>query len=62
MHEESSSVTHLQVHLKEEDLISWDKDEAPDAGDVMERAISRDTKLTAYFKANEKYPETRNFV
>jgi len=35
MHEESPSVTHLQVHLKGEDLISWDKDEAPDAGDVF---------------------------
>jgi len=62
MHEESPSVTRLQVHLEGEDLIFWDEDEAPDAGDVMERAVSRDTKLTAYFKANKKYPEARNLL
>jgi hypothetical protein len=62
MHEESPSVTRLQVHLEGEDLISWDEDEAPDAEDVMERANSRDTKLTAYFKANDKYPEAKNLL
>jgi len=62
MHEKSSSVTCLQVYLEEKDLIFWDKDEAPDTGNVMERAISHDTKLIAYFKTNKKYPKTRNFV
>jgi len=62
MHEESPSVTHLQVHLEGEDLISWDEYEAPDAGDVIKRAVSRNTKLTAYFKENEKYPEARNLL
>ena len=62
MHEESPGVTRLQVHLEGEDLISWNEDEAPAAEDVMERASSRDTKLTAYFKANEKYPEAKNVL
>ena len=28
----------------------------------MQWAVSHDTKLTAYFKANEKYPEARNLL
>jgi hypothetical protein len=62
MHEESPGVTRLQVHLAGEDLISWNEDEAPDAEDVMDRATARDSKLTAYFKANEKYPEAKNLL
>ena len=62
MHEEYPAVTRLQVHVEGEDLIAWDEDEAPDAENVMDRAISRDTKLTAYFKANEKYPEAKNLL
>ena len=62
MHEESPSVTRLQVHLEGEDLISWNEDEAPGAEDVMERANSCDSKLTAYFKANDKYPAAKNLL
>jgi len=62
MHEESPAVMRLQVHLEGEDLISWNEDEAPDAQHVMQQATSRDTKLTAYFKANQKYPEARNLL
>ena len=62
MHEESPAVMCLQVHLEGEDLISWNEDEAPDAQHVMQQATSRDTKLTAYFKANQKYPEARNLL
>jgi len=56
MHEESPSVKRLQVHVEGEDLISWDEEQAPDAQTVMEQAASRDSTLSAYFKANEKYP------
>jgi len=62
MHEESPAVMRLQVHLEGEDLISWNEDEAPDAQHVMQQATSHDTKLTAYFKANQKYPEARNLL
>ena len=60
MHEESPSVMCLQVHLEGEDLITWNEDEAPDAQDVMDRATSHDSKLTAYFKANENHPDQAN--
>ena len=60
MHEESPSVMRLQVHLEGEDLITWNEDEAPDAQDVMDRATSHDSKLTAYFKANENHPDQAN--
>ena len=62
MHEESPSVMRLQVHLEGEDLISWNEDEAPDAQDVMDRATARDSKLTAYFKANQNHPEANDLL
>jgi len=47
----------LKVHLEGEDLISWNEDQAQDVQAVIEQAAARDTTLTAYFKANAKYPE-----
>ena len=62
MHEESPAVMRLKVHLEGEDLISWNEDQAPDVQAVMDRAATRDTTLTAYFKANAKYPEAHNLL
>jgi hypothetical protein len=62
MHEESPAVIRLKVHLEGEDLISWNDDETPDAQTVLDRAAAQDTNLTAYFKANQKYPEAKNLL
>ena len=63
MHKESPNVRHLQVHVEEENLISWDEEQAPDTQTVMEQAASWNTTLSAYFKANEKYPnETKDLL
>ena len=46
----------LQVHLEHEQYIVFDEDD-PDAAQQP-----RDTHLTAFFKANARYPEARDIV
>ena len=62
MHQEFPAVMRLKVHLEGEDLISWNEDQAQDVQTVVERAAIRDTTLTAYFKANAKFPEARELL
>lgn len=50
MHGESPNVVRLAVHLPGQHLVHFEADEDPD--DVMERASSEVTSLTAFFKAN----------
>jgi len=58
MHHESPTVVRLQIHLPDEQSIVFDQNE--DAQDVIDRAASKDTTLTAYFKANSAdLPEAR---
>ena len=63
MHKESPNVRHLQVHVEKENLISWDEEQTPDTQTMMEQAAFWNTTLSAYFKANEKYPnETKDLL
>ena len=60
MHEEHPNVVRLQIHLPNQQLISWDEHVAPNLQQVAAQAAEKDTTLTAYFKANEQFPEARN--
>lgn len=50
MHEEHPNVVRLQVHLPDEQSVIFDTDDDPQ--EVLDRAATKDTTLTAYFKAN----------
>jgi hypothetical protein len=53
IHEQSPSITRLQVHLPGQHLVTFDPNEDPQA--VLERAASEETTLTAFFKANRDH-------
>ena len=61
-HEEHPNVIHLQIHLPNQQIICWDEHVAPDLEQVAVQAAEKDTTLTAYFKANELFPEARNYL
>jgi len=62
MHEESPNIVRLQVHLPNQQLITWNEDETPAVQTVIEEQGAKDTTLTAYFKANAQYPEARDLL
>jgi hypothetical protein len=62
MHDEHPGVVRLQVHLPNQQLISWDENVAPNLQQVVAQAAEKDTTLTAYFKANDQIPEARNHL
>ena len=62
MHQEVPAVVRLQVHLDGEQMITWDENVAPDICAVLERSAGKDTKLTAYFKANREYPQAKDVL
>ena len=57
MHEESPNIIRLQVHLPNQQLITWNEDNTPDVQAIVEQQGNKDTTLTAYFKANAEYPK-----
>jgi hypothetical protein len=57
MHEESPNIVRLQVHLPNQQLITWNENNTPNVQAVIEEQGTKDTTLTAYFKANVQYPE-----
>ena len=54
MHQESPTVYRLPVHLKDEQMVFFHADD--EAEDVADRAEGKDTKLMAWFKANQTLP------
>ena len=52
MHEEFSNIVRLQVHLPNQQLVTWNEDGTPDLQTVVENQGTRDTILIGYFKAN----------
>jgi hypothetical protein len=62
MHEESPNIVRLQVHLPNQQLITWNEDNAPDVQAVVQAQENRDTTLTAYFKANAQYPDAQQIL
>jgi hypothetical protein len=62
MHEESPNIIRLQVHLPNQQLITWNEDNTPNLQAMVQQQANRDTTLTGYFKANEEYPEARQLL
>lgn len=60
MHDGSPPIQRLQLHLPQQQPVYFAAD--GDLQDVVDRARGRDTTLTAYFKANLKYPHARNLL
>ena len=52
MHEEFPNIVHLQVHLPQQQTVTWNAEIAGNLQEVVDQQGERDTKLTAYFKAN----------
>ena len=48
--------------LPNQQIVCWDEHVAPDLEQVAVHAAEKDTTLTAYFKANELFPEARNYL
>ena len=62
MHEEEPNIVRLQVHLPNQQLITWNENNAPNVQAVVQQQGVKDTKLTAYFKANAEYPAARQLL
>ena len=60
MHAIDSNVIHLQVHLPGQQMVTWNEDGINPVEEIVERAGTRDTMLTAYFKANAQYEDACN--
>ena len=60
MHHGSPPIQRLQLHLPNQQPVYFSTED--DLQDVITRAESRDTTLTAYFKANSKYPLARDLL
>jgi len=61
MHDNSPAVYRLTIHLENKQLIYFDpKHQQP--ANALQNIGNRDTTLTAWFKANQIYPEGRNLI
>nr|CAG8536686.1 12222_t:CDS:2 [Entrophospora candida] len=60
LHDRSPAVVHLQVHLPGQHRVIFRDDECLE--NVVERANSEKTTLTAWFQANTLYPEARELT
>jgi len=60
MHDGSPPIQHLQLHLPYQQSVYFSVED--NLQDIVNRAGSRDTTLTAYFKANSKYPSARDIL
>ena len=58
MHSESPTVYRLPVHLENQQLIYYNADD--DIDEVLGRETLKKTPLTAWFEANQTYPEAHN--
>ena len=55
MHAQKPAVMQLQVHLEMEQVVYYDPKHQPQVAQVLEH--QKDTVLTAFFKANQLYPD-----
>ena len=62
MHEEFPNIVRLQVHLPDQQLVTWNAETAANVQAVVDQQADKDTKLTAYFKANAMYPEAKHLL
>jgi hypothetical protein len=57
MHGASPNVFCLQIHLSGQQYVTWNQNGQQTIQEVVENAAQCDTTLTAFFKANQEYPE-----
>ena len=65
MHAQKPAVVKLQVHLPNQQPVTYNPQYHPDVADVLAQVQTgqRDSTLTAFFKANQRYPElARNLL
>jgi hypothetical protein len=55
LHCEEPNVIRLPVHLEDQHMVCYNPDDDPE--EVLNREETKDTCLTAYFAANEEYPD-----
>jgi PIF1-like helicase/Helicase len=60
MHCASPNVVRLQVHLPGQQYVTWNQNGQQTMQEIVQHAAERDTTLTAFFKANQEYPEIAN--
>ncbi len=61
MHFISPTVYRLDIHLPGMQNVTWNEDAAETMNEIIEQAATKDTTLTAWFKANRNFEEARNF-
>ena len=62
MHEELPNVVCLQVHLLQQQMITWNAETVANLQDIVDNQAEKDTNLTGYFRANELYPEAKDLL
>ena len=60
LHQEWPPVVRLQVHLEGEQMVTFNEND--DLQYIIDTAANKDTTLTAWFKANEKYPWANQYT
>ena len=61
MHFISPTVYRLDIHLPGMQNVTWNEDAAETLNEIIEQAGTKDTTLTAWFKANRSFEEACNF-
>ncbi|GLB44068.1 putative helitron helicase-like domain at N-terminus [Lyophyllum shimeji] len=62
LHGQAPNVVRLQVHLPDEQFVTWRQDGQESMPEVVLQGGRQDSTLTAYFKANVKYPNVASTV
>jgi hypothetical protein len=62
MHEDFPNITQPQIHLPNQQRITWNAGNAQNIQQVSAQQGAKDTSLTAYFKANSEYPEEHQLL
>ena len=61
MHAIDPNVVRLRVHLPGQQSVTWNKDGVNPLEEIVERAGTHNTMLTAYFKANAQYEDACDY-
>jgi len=60
MHSTDPHIYPLEVHLPGKQNVTWNEDSADTMNEIVERAATKETTLTAWFLANAQYEEARD--
>jgi hypothetical protein len=60
MHKVTPNVYHLDVHQPGRQNITWNEDSVERMNEIVEHAATKETTLTAWFKANQAHEEAHN--